>query len=64
MTDNLHDVLNELLVDIFNHILLIEERYHKSKGIKLSMSEIHTLEAVYKSDSKTMGDVARHLHIT
>lgn len=64
MTHELHDVLNELLVDIFNHILVIEERYHKAKGIKLSMNEIHTLEAVDKSESKTMGDVAKRLHIT
>ncbi|NLL74687.1 MAG: MarR family transcriptional regulator, partial [Erysipelothrix sp.] len=57
-------VLNELLVDIFNRILIIEERYHRLHGVKLTMSEIHTLEGIQKSETKRMSDVASDLRIT
>lgn len=57
-------VLNELLVDIFNRILVIEERYHRLHGIKLTMSEIHTLEGIQNSETKRMSDVASNLRIT
>lgn len=64
MTLDARKVLNELLVDIFNQILVIEERYHRVHGIKLSMTEVHTLESITKSESRTMGDVASLLRIT
>lgn len=57
-------VLNELLVDIFNRILIIEERYHRLHGVKLTMSEIHTLEGIQNSETKRMSDVASDLRIT
>jgi len=64
MENNIRDVLNTLLVDMFNQILTLEETYIKEKGIKLSMSEIHTLEAIQKSKGKTMSEVAKRLRIT
>lgn len=64
MENNIRDVLNTLLVDMFNQILTLEETYIKEKGIKLSMSEIHTLEAIQKSEGKTMSEVAKRLRIT
>ncbi|QIK70350.1 MarR family transcriptional regulator [Erysipelothrix sp. HDW6C] len=64
MTIDARKVLNELLVDIFNQILIIEERYHRVHGIKLSMTEVHTLEGISKSETKMMSDVAAHLRIT
>ena len=48
MENNIRDVLNTLLVDMFNQILTLEETYIKEKGIKLSMSEIHTLKRYKK----------------
>ena len=59
-------VVNELLVDIFNRILAIEGESLKEKGVKLSMSEIHVLEAITKTDEPTMtnvvcGDIAMAL---
>lgn len=63
-TPSLRQILNELLVDMYNHLLALEEQYHHAHGVDLLMSEIHTLEAVYKSDTKTMGDVASRLKIT
>lgn len=64
MKSDIREVLNDLLVNIFNHILSVEEAFHKQHGIKLSMSEIHTLEAIDRSEGKTMSEVAKHLRIT
>lgn len=64
MKSDIREVLNDLLVNIFNHILSVEEAFHKQHGIKLSMSEIHTLEAIDRSEGKTMGEVAKRLRIT
>ena len=58
------DVINELLVEVFNHILSIEGQTLRERGVKLSMSEVHVLEAINNSPTKTMGDVAKRLRIT
>ncbi len=58
------EVINELLVDIFNRILAIEGQQLKDKGIKLSMSEVHVLEAVSKTEEPTMSNIAKKLGIT
>ncbi len=57
-------VVNELLVEIFNRILAIEEEALKEKGVKLSMSEIHVLEAITKAEEPTMTNIANKLGIT
>lgn len=57
-------ILNELLVDMFNHILVLEQKNLQDKGVKLSMSEVHTLENITKSESKTMSDVAKRSLVT
>lgn len=62
--ENARKTINELLVDIFNTILFIEERYMKSQGVKLSMTEIHILENVEKSQTKMLSDVARLQGVT
>ena len=49
---------------MFNQILTLEEDFLKNRGIELSMSEIHTLEAIDQSEGKTMGEVAGRLRIT
>lgn len=58
------DLVNELLVDVFNHILSIEERTLKQKGVKLSMTEVHVLEAIKNTSPTTMSNVADKLRIT
>ncbi len=58
------NVINELLVNIFNTILSIEEAELKKQGVNLSMNEVHTLEAIESSDDPTMSNVARKLRIT
>ena len=64
MSANARYHVNELIVDIFNQILTLEERYHTLRGTELSMSEIHTLDAIHSSETKQMSDVARDLNIT
>lgn len=57
-------VLNELLVVIFNQILSIESEALRKQGVTLSMSEVHVLEAILKTETPTMGAVAKRLRIT
>ncbi|NBL00843.1 MAG: MarR family transcriptional regulator [Erysipelotrichia bacterium] len=58
------DVINELLVDVFNHILSIENEVLKKRGVKLSMTEVHVLEAIRNTEIPTMGNVAQKLRVT
>ncbi|HKM29237.1 MAG TPA: MarR family transcriptional regulator [Bacilli bacterium] len=57
-------LINELLVRVFNHILSIEEDTLRKRGIKLSMNEVHILEAINNEKEPTMSNLARKLRIT
>jgi DNA-binding MarR family transcriptional regulator len=57
-------LVNELLVDIFNRILAIEGEELKKGGVRLSMNEIHVLEAVSLSEEPSMSVIAKRLGIT
>ena len=47
------------------NILTIEERSLRNRGIRdLSMTEIHTIEAIGKGSYKTMSEIAEALNIT
>ena len=62
---NTQELLNKLLVQLFNDILHIEENSLKNIDLMdLSMKEIHTIEAVGIKDAKTMGEIAHDLRIT
>ena len=63
MVDTRH-TLNELLVDLFNYILLIEEKNLQDQGVNLSMTEVHILEAIQKSESNMMSAIAKRLMVT
>jgi len=58
------DSLNELLVNVFNYILNIESLNLKNQGVRLSMNEVHILEAIYNTDPPIMTNVANRLLIT
>lgn len=58
------EIINSLLVDLFNHILRIEQDTLRKSGVKLSMTEVHVLEAIKLSQTKTMTDVANRLNVT
>lgn len=60
----LRDSLNDLLVNIFNHITTLEGVTLKKMGIKVSMNEVHIIEAIYNSEIPTMTNVASTLLIT
>ena len=62
--DTPKEVINELLVEVFNHILSIEGVALKERGVKLSMNEVHVLEAIEKTDNPTMTQLARRLRVT
>ncbi|KUO59495.1 MAG: MarR family transcriptional regulator [Gracilibacter sp. BRH_c7a] len=65
MEKSVSSVLNELLVKTFNDILAVEE-YELRKGPlnNLSLSEIHTIEAIGMYQTRTMSQVATNLSIT
>lgn len=58
------EIVNELLVEVFNHILSIESDVLRKRGVKLSMTEVHVLEAIRNAEVPTMGNVAKKLRIT
>lgn len=58
-------VVNDLLVDIFDDILVIEENIMKYMGYhNVTMTEVHTIEAIGRSEEKTMTNLADSLEIT
>ncbi|MBU5590958.1 MarR family transcriptional regulator [Clostridium sp. MSJ-4] len=64
MSKSIH-VLNELLVDIFNDILQIEQNALRNGELNdLSVTEIHTIEAIGMYEARTMSEVATDLKIT
>lgn len=58
-------IINELLVTLFNEILEIEEKALKQGELNdLSVTEIHTIEAIGMYRTRTMTEVANDLGIT
>jgi len=57
-------IINELLVEVFNHILSIEAEALRLRGVKLSMNEIHVCEAIQKTEDPTMTHLAKRLRVT
>lgn len=59
------NVINELLVNIFNDILQIEQSALQQGEFRdLSVTEIHTIEAIGMYEPRTMSEVAADLKIT
>lgn len=56
--------LNELVVNLFNNILAIEESNLRQQGVKISMTEVHILEAIVKCESNMMSAIAKYLMVT
>ena len=57
--------LNSLLVQLFNDILQIEEKSLKNGPLSdLSVTELHTIEAIGMYKERTMTEVAQDLKIT
>lgn len=62
--DSSYSILNNYLVDFFNGILRIEENSLKISHEDLSISEMHTIEAIIKAKDKSLGNVASLLNVT
>jgi len=63
--DKSRRMINELLVQLFNDVLQIEEHSLKNGVISdLSITEIHTIEAIGMYTERTMSEVAQTLKIT
>lgn len=58
-------IINETLVEVFNNVLIIEQQAMQStKYNDISISEIHTIEAIGINELKNMTEVANKLKIT
>lgn len=65
MKNKTEEILNRLLVQLFNDILHIEEKSMKNTDFdNLSITEIHTIEAIGMEGNRTMGEIAHDLRIT
>lgn len=63
--NKLTEVLNHLMVEIFNDILTIEQTALKQGTFSdLSVTEMHTIEAIGMYHPRTMSEVAQDLKIT
>lgn len=62
--DSTKKIINDLLVDVFNHILSIEYHELKDRGVPISMNEVHVLEAIENEDNPTMSNLAKRLRVT
>ncbi|WP_294154542.1 MarR family transcriptional regulator [uncultured Clostridium sp.] len=59
------EVINKLLVELFNDIQEIEEQSLRREDIgDLSITEIHTIEAIGINVEKTMSEIAQSLRVT
>lgn len=58
-------MINELLVQLFNDVIQIEEQSLRNGVLSdLSLTEIHTIEAIGMYNERTMSEVAQTLKIT
>lgn len=58
-------VIKTLLVEVFNDVLTIEEKALKEGQFNdVSVTEVHTIEAIGMYQSKSMSEVAKYLDIT
>lgn len=63
--DEENRIVNELIVKLFNDVLEIEEATLKNGPLSdLSITELHTIDAIGMYTEKTMSDVAQTLDIT
>ncbi len=58
-------VINSLLVEVYNDLIYIEENALKSGSFNdISITEIHTIEAIGMYEPKSMSETAKSLNIT
>lgn len=58
-------VLNDILVKLFNRILMIEQNaIEHAHAFSLTITEVHVLEAVGMDEPKSMSEIAAQLRVT
>ncbi|GAU77926.1 MarR family winged helix-turn-helix transcriptional regulator [Fusibacter sp. 3D3] len=63
--DSKKDILNTLLVELFNNIMTIEEKVlHSDKFDDLSLTEFHVIAAIGVENMLKMSDIASKLGVT
>lgn len=63
--DKSKKLLNEILVELFNDILQIEEKSLRHGPLSdISITELHTIDAIGMYEKRTMGEIAQDLNIT
>lgn len=60
------ELINKIIIDVFRDVLEIQEKVLRENGIAISITEVHTLEAIenLKKNNNKMSDVAQSLNIT
>ena len=59
------ELVHHIIVDVFNDVLKLQEKFLQSKGINRSISEVHALEAIGNAGKHNrMPDIANKLDIT
>ena len=56
--------LNELLVEIYRNIQILEESELKKNRLNLSISEMHLIELIAKEEGMTVSVIAQRLKVT
>ena len=59
------EIINSLFVDVFNSILYLEDNFISDRlNNRVTVNEVHVMEAILLSEKRSMGAIARKLMIT
>lgn len=58
------ETINDLFVNIFNYILIAEEKWLKEQQVNLTINEVHVIEKIGTMRLKSLGEVAEKLYVT
>lgn len=62
---NIHDTVNEILVNLFREILVVEEKaIINGEFTNITVNDMHIIEAVGDQEGKNMSAIAKQLGIT
>jgi DNA-binding MarR family transcriptional regulator len=65
MKDDSKALLNQMLVETFNHILVLQEAFiNQHSAANVTMNEVHLLEAIERFGHPTMAQVSQYMMIT
>lgn len=65
MHDESHALLNQMLVETFNHILVLQEAFiNQHTEASVTMNEVHLIEAIERFGSPTMAQVSQYMMVT